>query len=91
MAIPTSSNSSPRLSLEPENDLDSFPLRNELTAVLQKIETRQYYKDKPLDVAEDDASDWKRVDNDVQEIARWLNSQLKPKQTTSIPDASNPM
>ena len=83
MAIPTSSNSSPRLSLELEHDLDSYPLRNELTAVLQKITTRQSSKDKPLDVAEDDASDWKRVANDVQEITRWLPTQTETNCFTS--------
>ena len=83
-------------SLEPNYDLrpvDSYALRNELTAVLEKIETRQYSNDKPLDVAEEIAEDWKRVANDDQQIARWLNGpgKLTRKQTASLPDPSNPM
>ena len=78
MAIPTSSNSLTRFSLELEHNCDQRPwdscsLRNGLTAVLEKIETRQYSKDKPLDFAEEIALDWKQVAHDDQEIARWLN------------------
>ena len=79
MAIPTSSNCPQKHSLELEQNCDqrpwdSYPWRNELTAVVDKIETRQYSKDKPLDFAEEVALDWKRVANDDPEIARWLNA-----------------
>ena len=85
MAIPPSSKRLPRLCLELEHNCDqrpwdSYPLRNELTAVLEKIEARQYSKDKPLDFAEEIALDWKQVANDDPEISRWLNGPW-PSQT----------
>eukprot|EP00117_Sycon_ciliatum_P017145 scpid108386/ scgid16271/ len=66
MAIFTSSDSPQRLSLELEQNCDqrpwdSYPWRDELTAVVDKIETRQYSENKPLDFAEEIALDWKQV------------------------------
>ena len=95
MAIPTSSNSLTRFSVELEHNCDqrpwdSYPLRNELTAVLEKIETRQYSKDKPLDFDEEIALDWKQVANDDQEIARWLNGP-RPAQTETNYFTSRPV